>query len=64
MGLVSPFGGRILGNTFVYILQLGVQRGISIGGCSMLKNNCQWANECGSLKIERKVMSTHMNYLI
>jgi hypothetical protein len=27
----------MLGNTFVFILQLGVQIGVSIGGCSMLK---------------------------
>jgi hypothetical protein len=30
----------MLGNTFVCILQLGVQRGVSIGGCSMLKKIC------------------------
>jgi hypothetical protein len=40
MGVVFPFGGRMLGNTFVCILQLGVQRGVSIGGCLMLKKNC------------------------
>jgi hypothetical protein len=39
--------GMLLKNTFVFILQLGVQRGASIGECSMFQKNCSWANEYG-----------------
>jgi hypothetical protein len=34
--------GRLLGTTFVSILQLGVQRGASIGE---FQKNCCWAHE-------------------
>jgi hypothetical protein len=36
---VYKLKGRLLGNKFVSTLQLGVQSGASIGGCSMFQKN-------------------------
>ncbi len=49
--------GKPSGNTFAFILQLMVQRGASIGECSMFPENCLWANEYGFKK--KKMLWTH-----
>jgi len=46
--------GRLLGSTFVFILQPGGQRGAFMRECSIFQKNCSGANEDGSFKKTRK----------
>ncbi len=48
-----------MGNTFASILQLMVQRGASIGECSMFPKICSRANEYGSFKKKKGYEHTH-----